>query len=171
MTHIDRRTFLKGLLGVAAVAVVAPQALAKPIPKLTSNCGCGQCPPGTYSHRKPLVVEPLPEVKVEGIIHIDGVHVLPGDTVYIDVQADPKNQGIYRVQAVAKDGSGEVTIARVHKGDEVTMPMDKLESYLNREIRGYSMGIDYAPGRDKVAVTHGHVRPRKTWPTPRRRRR
>lgn len=27
---------------------------------LMSNCGCGNCPPGTYSHRKESIVEPLP---------------------------------------------------------------------------------------------------------------
>ena len=174
---MNRRIFLKGLIGAAAVAMVAPGAMAdqyRIIPgDPTPNRGGDLFPPKkAVAH---VDVGP-------GIIHIDGVHVVPGDKVMIQYSHNSKDNGIYEVKAVHIDG-GEVTIAHVENGrtTDHRMPMDELEPYLNREIRRtqarqpHTIGIDYGQGRDKSAVTWGRITPnrvipKKTWPKSRRRR-
>jgi hypothetical protein len=171
MKDLDRRQFLKGLLGTAAVAAIALPAIAEakalasppPLPKSVS-----------ISSR----VEMSP-----GIIHIDGAGVVPGDTLMIQYSSNSGDNGIYEVKAVHHNGQ-EVSIARVFDGktEHMRMPINKLEGYLNDEIANLSTQTHHLklPAHNRkgrrqqrrgfrtLTEPSAPNRPLRTWPTPRR---
>jgi len=83
MTDFDRRSFLKGFIATAALASVAGEAFAEPLPD-------------AIPIKKPVLATARVECGT-GIIHIDGVAVQTGDCILIEYQTDPKNKGVYVV--------------------------------------------------------------------------
>jgi hypothetical protein len=164
MTDLDRRQFLKGLLGVAAVAAVAAPELAKAVPP-RQHIGID------HAHGPDKAAWATAKVDFNGVIYIDGIHVVPGDTILIQYQYNSENNGIYEVTAVAKDGSGQVVLAHVHEDREIEMHRDDLEGHINREIRRKQDFGNFHTGHYPVELPKGVRKPsRKTWPNPRGRR-
>jgi len=160
-TILDRRAFLKGLLGAAVVVAVAPALLAHPTPE-----------------KAPVAAPAFGiDVGTGTIFTTNGVDLVPGDRVTISYSSIDKAEGIYEVKAVHVNG-GEVTIAVVHNGDEVTMDRDEVIPYLNRQVKSHAGDEDdvidavYPNRSERRAQRACKPPPRRaayTWPQPRRR--
>jgi len=162
--ELDRRTFLKGFIGTAAVAAVALPALAEAAAK----------PKPIPIPRKPPAVEPLPDIDLEnGILSFSGdIEFYPGDKITISY-AHVENE-VYEIKAVHRE-KGEITLGRLHRGDEVRMDRDSLAPYLNHQAHRARAQQDWLVGSQhdasQLSLPPPGPRGRYTWPEPRRRRR
>ena len=158
-TVLDRRAFLKGLFGFAAIVAVAPALLA-----------------GTAEAALQKAAATATVDVGTGTVYISGgAHVMPGDRLCITYSSIDKAKGIYEVKAVDIQGTGEVTLAIVHENREIQLDRNEVDDFLNGEINNRAwMTPTTATAtrqtrRDRRHPPVGRSRGGYTWPNRRQR--
>jgi len=192
MTDIDRRTFLKGLIGTTVVVAAAAPALAEAASRHHIGIDLGSGPDQT-------AVSVGRVDKATGVVELTG-QVRPGDQVLITYTHNPKEQGIYEVTGVTVDG--ELVVARTHERQaglvthrirsEWKLTAREFEEHVNRELKaavealprtrrvkpcggntwhigGDAANLDYQHGHLSLPAKR-HTPSQYTWPEPRQRR-
>lgn len=147
---LDRRSFLKGLLGAATVAALAVPEVAEAKAPITS------------------VPEPTtgPFASVDwntGSISIHGHAVQPGDRILIEYTADPGANGIYEVSAVYDDGR-RFTIRRPNGEDVDITDVDYgniLPKMVGERIPVAEITVDGPDSHVSPVIEEFEVRPRE----------